>query len=148
MERKGEEPVRKGAKAAVYEDGDDMDGDGSGMEGWDMETLQKAVADKHGSENKPNKTKIICKYFLDALDSRKYGWFWSCPNGKDCQYRHALPPGYVLKSEMAAMLAEEKANVVDASDVIEAERAKVGSAASMLFWFHILHADRSFFFYL
>ena len=29
------------------------------------------------------------------------GRFWQCPNGgKDCKYRHALPPGYVLKSQM------------------------------------------------
>lgn len=26
--------------------------------------------------------------------------FWQCPNGKECKYRHALPPGYVLKSQM------------------------------------------------
>lgn len=36
----------------------------------------------------------VCKYFLDALEKRLYGWFWVCPNGGDkCQYRHALPPG-------------------------------------------------------
>lgn len=30
--------------------------------------------------------------------------FWQCPNGKECQYRHALPPGYVLKSQMKVSL--------------------------------------------
>ncbi len=40
----------------------------------------------------------ICKYFLDAVENSKYGWFWQCPNGgKNCMYRHALPPGFVLK---------------------------------------------------
>ena len=81
------------------------------MENWDQETLERAVAEKHGAEaGKPNKTKIICKFFLDAVEKRQYGWFWKCPNGEACIYRHALPPGYVLKSEMQQMLAEEKAN--------------------------------------
>lgn len=31
--------------------------------------------------------------------------------GKDCKYRHALPPGYVLKSQMKLLLEEEAANV-------------------------------------
>ncbi|RRT64243.1 hypothetical protein B296_00041980, partial [Ensete ventricosum] len=43
----------------------------------------------------------VCKYFLDAVEKKQYGWFWVCPNGgKDCHYRHALPPGYLqVKSE-------------------------------------------------
>lgn len=50
----------------------------------------------------------VCKYFLDAVEKKQYGWFWVCPNGgKDCHYRHALPPGYVLKSQMKALLEEE-----------------------------------------
>lgn len=50
----------------------------------------------------------MCKHFLDAVERKQYGWFWTCPNGgKDCHYRHALPPGYVLKSQMKALLEEE-----------------------------------------
>jgi hypothetical protein len=50
----------------------------------------------------------VCKYFLEAVEKKQYGWFWVCPNGgKDCHYRHALPPGYVLKSQMKALLDEE-----------------------------------------
>ena len=42
----------------------------------------------------------------------RYGWFWECPNGGDkCQYRHALPPGYVLKSEVK--------EVVDTTELLE-----------------------------
>lgn len=37
--------------------------------------------------------------------------FWQCPGGKDCKYRHALPPGYILKSQMKELLEEEAANV-------------------------------------
>ena len=38
-----------------------------------------------------------------------------CPNGKDCKYRHALPPGYVLKSQMKELLELEAASVSLAS---------------------------------
>lgn len=42
----------------------------------------------------------ICKYFIDAIEQQKYGWFWECPNGGEkCMYVHALPPGYVLKKK-------------------------------------------------
>ncbi len=51
--------------------------------------------------------------------------FWQCPNGKDCKYRHALPPGYVLKSQMKELLEAEKANAPSIEEEIEAERAKV-----------------------
>jgi hypothetical protein len=46
---------------------------------------------------------------LDAVEKKQYGWFWACPNGgKECHYRHALPPGYILKSQMKALLEEER----------------------------------------
>jgi hypothetical protein len=51
--------------------------------------------------------------------------FWQCPNGKDCKYRHALPPGYVLKSQMKELLEAERANAPSIEEEIEAERAKV-----------------------
>lgn len=46
------------------------------------------------------------------MEKKQYGWFWVCPNGgKDCHYRHALPPGYVLKSQMKALLEEESEKI-------------------------------------
>jgi hypothetical protein len=46
------------------------------------------------------------------VEKKQYGWFWVCPNGgKECRYRHALPPGYVLKSQMKALLEEESQKV-------------------------------------
>lgn len=63
--------------------------------------------------------KQVCKYFLDAVEKKQYGWFWVCPNGgKDCHYRHALPPGYVLKSQMKALI-EEEADKTPIEDEIE-----------------------------
>ena len=45
----------------------------------------------------------MCKYFIQAIETEKYGWFWECPNGENCHYRHALPPGFVLKSQKKAI---------------------------------------------
>ena len=36
---------------------------------------------------------------MEAVEKGLYGWFWSCPNGPKCIYRHALPPGFVLKKK-------------------------------------------------
>ncbi|CAG9464247.1 unnamed protein product [Pedinophyceae sp. YPF-701] len=122
---------RKGAKANIYED-EKQEEKEEGMDDWDQETLEAAVKQKHGAENgRPNKTKIICKYFLDAVEKRQYGWFWKCPNGPECIYRHALPPGYVLKSQMKAMLEEEAANAPDVTEVMEEERRKVNATTKI-----------------
>lgn len=115
---------RKVQKIDLYNDKRDGE-DEQGMEEWDQETLEKAIAQKHGLDNKNRPTEIICKYFLEAVEKRLYGWFWQCPNGKDCKYRHALPPGYVLKSQMKELLEEEAANAKSIEEIIEEERSKV-----------------------
>lgn len=91
-----------------------------GMEGWDDAKLKDVVGKKHGAQKIANQTDIICKYFLDAIENGKYGWFWECPNGgtlvdlkrswlgDKCIYKHALPPGYVLKSQKNVEDEEEK----------------------------------------
>lgn len=120
---------RKGPKISLFTDQRDIkkdgeeDGEGKGMEDWDQATLEAAIKQKHANENKP--TDIICKFFLDAVERKLYGWFWKCPNGEDCKYRHALPPGYILKSQMKELLEEEARNVKDIAESIEEERAKV-----------------------
>ena len=121
------------------------------MEDWDQDKLEDVVKQKHGAEKPSNKTEIICKYFLDAVEAKLYGWFvlsnlsqtasvpfgahpvfsrdksfqraeecsqaatshrfWQCPNGKECKYRHALPPGYILKSQMKVWpLADQRSS--------------------------------------
>ena len=71
-----------------------------GMEDWDEATLREAVNKTSGGQGERCQTDIICKHFLEAVEKRTYGWFWECPNGGDkCQYRHALPEGYVLKRD-------------------------------------------------
>ncbi|KAI6107954.1 hypothetical protein F5141DRAFT_979016, partial [Pisolithus sp. B1] len=95
------------------------------MENWDEEKLRNVVMSKHG--NPRTTTDIVCKYFIEAIETKKFGWFWECPNGDKCQYRHALPPGFVLKSEKKAAEEAAKANVISLEDFIETERHKLGS---------------------
>ncbi|GFQ07111.1 zinc finger CCCH domain-containing protein 11 [Phtheirospermum japonicum] len=120
---------RKGEKIDIYSDKRD-DGPET-MEDWDQETLEKVVESKSKEYNKNKPTEIVCKYFLEAVEKKQYGWFWTCPNGeKECHYRHALPPGYVLKSQMKALLEEESEKISIEED-IENQRAKVATTTPM-----------------
>ncbi|XP_077239605.1 zinc finger C-x8-C-x5-C-x3-H type family protein [Tasmannia lanceolata] len=115
---------RKGEKIDIYSDKRDEDT----MEDWDQEMLEKVVESKKTEYNQNKPTEIVCKYFLDAVEKKQYGWFWACPNGgKDCHYRHALPPGYVLKSQMKALL-EEESEKLTIEEEIENQRAKVATS--------------------
>eukprot|EP01134_Creolimax_fragrantissima_P004473 CFRG4473T1 len=111
---------RKVQKRNVYED---VKAREETMEDWDMDALNEAIASKHGKETVNNATTIICKYFLDALEKSKYGWFWDCPGGADCKYKHALPPGYVLKKDMVKDTTETTLTI---EDIVEKERAALG----------------------
>jgi len=80
---------------------------------------------KHGAE-KSNETDIICKFFLDAVENNKYGWFWECPEkkaGRECRYKHALPPGFVLKKDK--MKKEQDEATISLEELVETERAKL-----------------------
>lgn len=58
--------------------------------------IYKDPRDEKGLEI-PDKTEIICKFFMEAVEKDKYGFLWVCPNnGEMCQYRHCLPPGMVI----------------------------------------------------
>lgn len=62
---------------------------------WTEEQLQAVVLSKKG--NQKTTTDKVCKYFIDAVEEGKYGWFWTCPNGGDkCMYQHKLPTGYII----------------------------------------------------
>ncbi|KAF6769182.1 hypothetical protein AHF37_11001 [Paragonimus kellicotti] len=108
---------RKGEKRGIYTEETNIDGR---MDDWDIEKLEEVVSKKHDATNKglPPST-IICKYFLDAVETLKYGWFWECRNGKSCHYRHALPPGFVLKRDQKKM--EEQKETISLDDLIEKE---------------------------
>lgn len=112
-------------KKNLYEDGRDEETEEQKkkeetMENWDEEKLRSVVMSKQG--NPKTTTDRVCKFFIEAVENGKYGWFWQCmppiitsiifeivwsflilflgPNGGDeCKYKHSLPPGFVLKTK-------------------------------------------------
>ncbi|KAM8713110.1 hypothetical protein ACLKA7_013428 [Drosophila subpalustris] len=102
---------------------DMRDGEDDPMTNWDDAKLKEVIDKKHSGEKRRPTTDIICKYFLEAVEKSKYGWFWECPNGEKCIYRHALPAGYVLKRDKKK---EEKISEISLEDLIEKERAALG----------------------
>ncbi|XP_022327273.1 zinc finger CCCH domain-containing protein 15-like [Crassostrea virginica] len=118
---------RKGEKINIY--ADTRDEKEETMENWDEDQLRDVVNKKHGEQEKSlPKTAIICKFFLEAVESSKYGWFWECPNGgKKCHYRHALPPGFVLKKDQKK---EDKGEIITIEELIEKERAALGGGTT------------------
>jgi len=88
---------------------------GDSMTTWNVDKLNEVVNKK--MSNKPTSDKI-CQYFIKAIEDEKYGYFWECPNGDECIYRHALPPDYVFKSK------EKKVeNTKSLEEIIEERRA-------------------------
>jgi len=81
--------------------------------------LEKVIKQKHG--HKRAKTDKICKFFIDAIEKSKYGWFWKCPNGEECIYKHALPEGWKLRDSNLA----DKKKELSFEDAIEKERLKL-----------------------
>ena len=98
--------TRKSAKKDIHTDHRDEKAQETNAD-WDRDKLEEVLRQKEGKRPQTT-TKIVCKYFLDAIEKECYGWFWQCPNGPEykkvsslitsCKYRHALPEGYVYKS--------------------------------------------------
>ncbi|KAI9866861.1 MAG: hypothetical protein M1813_000803 [Trichoglossum hirsutum] len=126
---------RKTEKKNLYTDaraGDasaDKDKKDDNMDDWDEEKLRKVVMSKHG--NPKTTTDIVCKFFIEAVENGKYGWFWTCPNGGDqCKYKHSLPPGFVLKTKEQraaekALMDKSPLKTLTLEDFLESERHKL-----------------------
>lgn len=88
---------RKTEKKDLYQDMREVDEEEKKKEtseDWDEDKLRQVVLSKKG--NQKTTTDKVCKFFIDAVEEGKYGWFWTCPNGGDkCMYQHKLPPGFV-----------------------------------------------------
>ncbi|CCE63640.1 hypothetical protein TPHA_0F01560 [Tetrapisispora phaffii CBS 4417] len=97
------------------------------MDNWDEEKLRSVITSKHG--NPRTTTDKVCKFFIEAVENGKYGWFWVCPNNGDkCMYRHSLPEGFVLKTKEQQRLERESlANQpkITLEEFIETEREKL-----------------------
>lgn len=114
---------RKAEKRSLYCDMRDDDKETDTMDKWDEDKLKEVVEKKHGVSGSRPTTDIICRHFLEAVEKSKYGWFWECPSRQKCIYRHALPPGFVLKKDKKK---EDKKDEISLEDLIERERANLG----------------------
>lgn len=126
---------RKAAKKDLYTDSRDEKEaaeetkKADDMADWDEEKLRSVVLSKHG--NPRTTTDKVCKYFIEAVENQKYGWFWTCPNGGDkCMYKHSLPPGFVLKTKEQkaaekALMDKSPLNTLTLEDWLESERHKL-----------------------
>ncbi|KAJ5629438.1 Translation machinery-associated protein 46 [Penicillium herquei] len=123
---------RKAAKKDLYTDSREAEEDtkkADTMDTWDEEKLRTVVMSKHG--NPRTTTDKVCKFFIEAVENQKYGWFWICPNGGDkCMYKHSLPPGFVLKTKEQraaekALMDKSPLNTLTLEDWLESERHKL-----------------------
>jgi hypothetical protein len=124
---------RKAAKRDLYADTRDEEGGDvkqvDTMDSWDEAKLRDVVVSKHG--NPRTTTEKVCKYFIEAVENGKYGWFWVCPNGGDqCKYRHALPPGCVLSLSLSisVILLTSYSFVLKTKEQRAAEKALMDSS--------------------
>lgn len=93
------------------------------MDKWSDEKLREVI-DQHG-KRQTNATDIVCKFFIEAVENSTFGYFWQCPNGDDCKYRHALPPGFVLKSQKKREEEEAKKSEITLDQFLDVERHKL-----------------------
>ncbi|KAH0371639.1 hypothetical protein KCU65_g1773, partial [Aureobasidium melanogenum] len=126
----------KGEKKSLYTDTRELEKEQQeeerkkdDMVDWDEEKLRSVVLSKHG--NPKTTTDKVCKYFIEAVENGKYGWFWTCPNGGDkCMYKHSLPPGFVLKTKEQraaekALMDKSPLNTLTLEDFLDSERHKL-----------------------
>jgi hypothetical protein len=89
---------------------------------WDEEKLRTVVLSKKG--NQKTTTDKVCKFFIEAVEEGKYGWFWTCPNGGDkCMYQHKLPPGFVVPPQNLTRLLTICSFVLKTKEQRAAEKA-------------------------
>ncbi|KAL2019126.1 hypothetical protein VTK56DRAFT_10077 [Thermocarpiscus australiensis] len=126
------EVERKVEKKNLYQDTRQEDEEKKKQEtsaDWDEEKLRSVVLSKKG--NQRTTTDKVCKYFIQAIEDGKYGWFWVCPNNGDkCMYKHALPPGFVLKTKEQraaekALLDKSPLKSLTIEEFLESERHKL-----------------------
>ncbi|KAK4047756.1 Translation machinery-associated protein 46 [Microbotryomycetes sp. JL221] len=119
---------RKSEKASIYADQRDDESKDT-MDKWDDEKLRQVVSKKG---NPQVTTDIVCKHFIDAVEQGTYGWFWECPNGgQQCKYRHALPNGFVLKSQKKKQEELAKKAEISLEEFLEVERHKLGDSSKL-----------------
>lgn len=88
--------------------------------------VNKIAEEKEKKRKKLPQSNIVCKFFLDAVHKKVYGWKWECPNKDDCHYKHFLPKGYILYSQKDKMQEEmTMEEYVDLEEQIDIERERI-----------------------
>ena len=123
--------ANKSEKRSLYADKREEEEKKEEMTAWDQSKLEEVIAEKHGEKNKRQTSDQICKNFLKAVEKNVYGWFWECPNGEKCLYRHALPPGFILKRDV---VKGEKKEELTLEELIDIERKKLGTKVTKVRW--------------
>lgn len=99
------------------------------------EELGKLLTEKQKYYVKGAKSDIVCKFFLDAVKAKKYGWNWTCPNGDSCKYKHCLPPGYILDGDGKIQITQVQVNI---EEQIDEERNKLlNENTKSIKWFNL-----------
>lgn len=106
----------------------------------ETDKINKIAAEKEGKRGQV-RSKIVCKFFLEAVRKRKYGWKWECPNGDACHYQHCLPEGFVIDENKSnaqeEMTIEEYVNLeerIDEERAIVAENGTKVTEDTFLAW--------------
>ncbi|CDR46668.1 CYFA0S25e00650g1_1 [Cyberlindnera fabianii] len=117
---------KRATKKDLYTD-DRKQKEADTMDNWDESKLRDVIKSKHG--NARTTTDKVCKFFIEAVEDGKYGWFWVCPNnGDQCMYKHSLPEGFVLKTKEQKRLEKMDADArpkISLEEFIETERDKL-----------------------
>ena len=88
--------------------------------------VNKIAEEKEKRKGRIPQSNIVCKYFLEAVKKKVYGWKWECPNGDSCHYKHSLPKGYILITDKDK--AQEDMTIdefMDLEEQIDEERARI-----------------------
>ena len=65
--------------------------------------------------------------FFASWPQGLYGWFWKCPSGPECKYKHKLPPGFVLKKKKTDDDDDDEDEGPTLEEIIEEKRAQLSA---------------------
>jgi len=93
--------------------------------------INKIAEEKEKKRSKLCASNIVCKFFLEAVRRKVYGWKWECPNGDECHYKHFLPKGFVITTNKDKMQEEMTIeDYVNLEEGIDAERERVSKTGT------------------
>eukprot|EP00792_Barthelona_sp_PAP020_P009240 TRINITY_DN3281_c0_g3_i1.p1 TRINITY_DN3281_c0_g3~~TRINITY_DN3281_c0_g3_i1.p1 ORF type:complete len:349 (+),score=111.70 TRINITY_DN3281_c0_g3_i1:38-1084(+) len=106
-------------KASIYVDQREMDRTKSSS--WSADLIKQVANSQYRSKNATAQSQKSCPHFMKSVENGTFGWFWECPNGQKCMFKHAVPEGWrpPLQQE-----ADDDEGEFGFYDIIEAERAK------------------------